>query len=163
VIDGTAARRRSVTHRAIPATMTRRDATSPLALALACAAFFFGHAAAVKLTSVPATGAPCAPVSPLSPAYATCNSTYIIKNYYSAMKAGVLNVTELGLETNGAAFQRPASDERPGPGDGAPRISPPRCGAAAAACWGPRPLFRDEEWRADCDVIIASRAAALFP
>jgi len=54
------------------------------------------------LSSLPSRGVPCGTVETYNPAYATCDPTVVPTNYYNAMKAGTLNMQQLGLETNGA-------------------------------------------------------------
>ena len=85
---------------------------SALALACAAAALAVGDA----LNSLPAAGVPCSTVGPSNPSSATgsaptCDATLTPYDYYGAMKAGTLNLAQLGLDTNGAA-RRGARAER---------------------------------------------------
>lgn len=71
---------------------------------------------ASALQSVPAPGVPCVTVQSSSPGYATCDATRVPTDYYTAMKTGVLRLSGLQADTNGAwrphrqeAARRPAA------------------------------------------------------
>jgi hypothetical protein len=69
------------------------------ALSAALAAVLLASAGALK--SAPAAGVPCSTVDRSNPAYATCDPSYVVTNFYTQLKAGQLSNDDLLVETAG--------------------------------------------------------------